>query len=200
MNQHHYYLAPPPVPAGLQRPHTSGGALSKLGLGSDLGSLVNMTADLIPMDLPRVSHDGHLDWRPYGTPMLAQGAALCDQISSAFDNVMSMVEQDRYKGNEGELFTFGPSSAQQVDMPLALPAKDEGSHRRRAKAPSPPQKHQPKGKGQTTAVAAAVISASYFSKVHLYANSRLPMNLPPLSLYGGTPSLHPPPEVAAPPC
>lgn len=37
-------------------------------------------------------------------------------------------------------------------------------------------------KGQTTAIAASVMTGDYFSKVELYANSKLPMDLPPLKL------------------
>lgn len=38
-------------------------------------------------------------------------------------------------------------------------------------------------RGVNDAVSTAVTSTNYFSKANLYANSRLPLNLPPLKLY-----------------
>jgi len=177
VNQH-YYLAPPPPAA--PRPHTSSGPLDKL----HLGSMVNAAANLIPgVDLVR-SLDGRLHWPPCGSGVLNEGAALYEQISSRFDNVMSMIDQDRYHGNESDLFV-----CHQPPAPLPLirdlaggATTDRSLARRKNKQEPPPPRDHPKG--QTTAVAASVISGNYFAKVDLYANSRLPLNLMPLRLYG----------------
>jgi hypothetical protein len=44
------------------------------------------------------------------------------------------------------------------------------------------KKRKDNPKVQTTAVAGTLISGNYFAKVDMYANSRLPLNLPPLQL------------------
>ena len=156
-----------------QRPQTSNGALGKL----NLGSMVNLANEVIPGNLPQFFDDGLPRWHGYGSQLLNQSAALVDQISDRFNEVLTRIDGDRYAGHEKDLFTYqpglvpphGPPSVVTTDR--VLPKKNKKDH----------TKDHPKG--QTTAVAASVISGGYFAKVDMYANSRLPMNLPPLKLY-----------------
>jgi len=145
---------------------------------------MNRATDLIPgVDLARLTDVGHLNWHPCGTKALNEGAALYDQIASRFDNVMSLIDLDRYTGNENDLFVcHQPPAPLQPGYHAAREGTTDRSlaHHKRKHGPPPARDHP---KGQTTAVAASVISGDYFAKVDLYANSRLPLNLPPLRLY-----------------
>jgi hypothetical protein len=153
VNQH-YYLSPPPDVAMVnQRP-----CLGNSGLARLTGSMVNLASGLIPSDLPRFADDSRLHWP-------ASQCNTYDHIMAKFDSVMSSIDQDHYAGGEGELLEAGPSL-------LADQKKHKSAH---------PTRDQPKG--QTTAVASSIMSGSYFAKVDLYSNSRLPTNLPPLRLY-----------------
>ncbi|KAM7203040.1 mono and diacylglycerol lipase [Rhypophila sp. PSN 637] len=180
VTQNHYYLSPPPAPPpppprNSQRPSTSAGLASKLSLGSMLdlaGSLRSGTG------VSRAGEDILPPLNSYKSQFLNQGAALCDQISDRFNDVMTMIDGDRYTGDERELYSWQPNqsslrskSSYNLNAEKGAPRTSRRDHRR----------DQPKG--QTTAVAGAVMSGSYFSKVEFYANSRLPMDLPPLKLY-----------------
>ncbi|KAK3935874.1 alpha/beta-hydrolase [Diplogelasinospora grovesii] len=171
VNHQHYYLAPPPTyQQTSQGPQTSGG-----------GSVVDLADKICPgTGIPQLFDDGLPPWHGYKSQLLSQGAALVDQISSRFDSVMTLIDRDRYAGNEKDLFVWQPPGEQHARQspPSDTSVAERASPKTRNKKPA---KDHPKG--QTTAVAAAVVSGSYFAKVELYANSRLPMGLPPLRLY-----------------
>lgn len=173
----HYYLSPPPTQPSLKSKQSSG-ALSKL----KLGSMVDLTQNMLPQGMK--FDDGLSKWHCQGTQLLNQTAALVDQISHKFNDVMTLIDGDRYHGNEGELFTYQQQAPQQPAQSQALvaaPATAPRGSPRKDKS-----KHKDNPKGQTTAVAASVISGNSFAKVELYANSRLPLKLPPLKLYIST--------------
>jgi len=173
VNQHHYYLSPPPPPQSSQRPSTSSGLPSKLGLGSVLDLAGGMRSGT-----RRSSDDGLASWNghksSHKSQWINQGAALCDQISERFNDVMTLIDGDRFTGNEKDLYSWQPGQSSSSNM-----VDEKGPHRTGRRDHH--RRDQPKG--QTTAVAASVMSGTYFSKVELYANSRLPMDLPPLKLY-----------------
>jgi len=169
VNQHHYYLGPAPPSQAPEQP-SIGGSPSKL----NLGSVLNLAKEMChPKNLdPDVACN---TLQECGTQLLNQSAALYDQISDRFNNVMTMVDADRYVGNEKDLFAWqAPPPAQTPPAPVS---HEKGFSRSKQK---PRPKDNPKGQ---TATAAAVISGSFFAKVELYANSKLPMDLPPLRLY-----------------
>lgn len=104
-----------------------------------------------------------------------------NQLYHRFNDVMTLIDCERFAGNERDLFlcqqgSDAGSSTTDVTTTRGQPtgtSKKKNEHRKQSGHP----------KGQTTGVAASVISGNYFAKVELYANSRLPMNLPPLKLY-----------------
>ncbi|KAI8626327.1 alpha/beta-hydrolase [Xylariaceae sp. FL1651] len=173
VNQHYYLNPPPPhLPPSSVYPSSGGnGALSKLKLGS--------TADLIHLPANVVNQfvdDGLPKWHAYGTQLLNQGAALYDQIWTKFDDVMTLIDRDKFTGNENELFMYqqpGPAATLSPSPPIhpvqhsAIP---KGCQEKKNKKDAP--------KGQTSAVATSFIAGGYFAKVDLYANSKLPLNLP----------------------
>jgi len=164
VNQHHYYLGPPPPPTPDQ-PACSG-PTSKLNLGSVLDLAKEMCN-------PKVIDNNVNALQDCGTQLLNQSAALYDQISDRFNDVMTLIDGDRYVGNERDLFAWqsGQSPSQSPTL-----TGDRGGPKSKPK--SRPRDHP---KGQTSA-AAAVISGNFFAKVELYGNSKLPMDLPPLRL------------------
>ncbi|KAI1424726.1 Alpha/Beta hydrolase protein [Xylaria sp. FL1777] len=170
VNQH-YYLNPPLLPhsSNVYPASGGGGALSKLKVGStpDLihlpGNLVNQIVD-----------DGLPRWHAYGTQLINQSAALYDQISSKFDDVMTLIDRDKFLGDETELFVYqqsihaSPLPSTDVRHQSAL-SKGGLGKKKKGKDPS---------KVEASAVAASSTAGGYFAKVDLYANSRLPWDLP----------------------
>ena len=170
VNQHYYFSPPQPFQQP-QWPQNNSASLSKL----NLGSVINLAEELCPRTrIPVLFDDGLPSWHHYRTQLLNQSAALYDQISSSFDHVVTSIDRDRYGGNEKNSFLYQPSLA---PPPVAGPPLEGAPAKRGKKGQS--KKGQ---KGQTTAVTAFAVSDSYFAKVDLYANSRLPLHLPPFKL------------------
>ncbi|SPQ21342.1 ed56b252-29a9-4ce1-8ca8-a4c537610988 [Thermothielavioides terrestris] len=188
VNQHHYYLAAPP-PHLLQaqapgRPNIDNTPLGKL----DLDSALDLAKDVCQATgIPRLLEDALPRWHGCGNQLVSQGSALVNEISDRFDNVLTMIDQGGYDGKEGDIFAWQPTQAPvqrtgpppppPAPVPSGRPVANRGmpqSSKRGARTEHP--------KGQTTE-AAALASESFFAKVDKYANSRLPMNLPPLKLY-----------------
>ncbi|KAI0005670.1 alpha/beta-hydrolase [Xylariaceae sp. FL0662B] len=169
VNQHYYLSPPPPNPYS----NNNGScALSKL----KLGSAVDLANEIIPGNVVhQVFDDGLPKWHAYGTQLLNQSAAMYDQIWNRFNDVMTLIDRERFVGNENALFMYQPSS-------MPSPPSDPPQQPNQAKGASKKNKRDAP-KGQTSAVASSLISGGYFSKVELYANSRLPPNLTPLHLH-----------------
>lgn len=175
VNQHYYVLAPPAPNGGYHAHQGNPVPLSKL----IIGSAVNLADQLMPGVVPALLNDG-LNLRGGECNQFAgPGAAALNQLGDRFNDVMTQIDRDRYAGNERDLFTYRPDSESDSSTEtttrghqLGKPRKNQSSHRGHATS-----------KGQTAAAAASVLSGNYFAKVELYANSRLPMDLPPLRLY-----------------
>ena len=151
------YLAPP-LP---ERPQKSGNTISKL----NLSSVSNLLDQGVPQCVPGAKYINN--GVPAGTQYLNQGAALCDLISSKFDSVITLIDGDKFNGDERELVVHQAPQpmwpqAQESDRALMKSGKSKGM--------------------VNNSVSTALISANYFAKVNLYANSRLPPNLPPMKL------------------
>ncbi|KAF4538784.1 Lipase class 3 [Lasiodiplodia theobromae] len=93
-----------------------------------------------------------------GNQYMAHTVALCDLISSKLDQIITSIDDEVFSGNEQELVIY--------------------EH--------PPEPHQSSldvSKGNNQNIAAVASYSNHFSKVWLYANSRLPPHLPPLKVY-----------------
>ncbi|KAI1339425.1 alpha/beta-hydrolase [Xylariaceae sp. FL0016] len=179
VNQH-YYLSPALPHSHANNPYQSSNgcaSLSKLKLAS--------AVDLVQLPGNVVNHildDGLPRWHSQATQLLNQGAALYDQIWNKFDDVMTLIDRDRFAGNENALFMY-----QEPTPTPPQPAPKEQAARAPVSAKGRNKKNKRDApKGQTSAVASTLISGGYFAKVELYANSKLPLNLPPLRLYMST--------------
>lgn len=181
VNQHHYYLGPPPpLPPRTETtepPRRSSGTLSKI----NVDSAIDLAKDLCQgSGIQKLFEEAVPSWQGRGNELVCQGNALIDQISNQFNDYLTLIDQDHHKAREKEILAWNPDHLGQ--QPPQLPPSDalvsmksiSKSSRRTHKKDHP--------KGQTTATA-TVVSGSIFTKVDLYANSRLPMNLQPLRLY-----------------
>ncbi|KAK0735400.1 Alpha/Beta hydrolase protein [Apiosordaria backusii] len=183
VNQHHYYLGPPPPFPPRDDPPTrsqsNGCSMNKLNLDSAVDLAKNLCQETGITKL----FDSALSQSPLsdcGSQLVDQSNALLNQISNQFNDVLTMIDRDHYKNHEREILSWQPeqpSQSQELMRVSDSSLSEKSMHK-------PPKRSHRKDhpKGQTTA-AATVVSGSIFSKVELYANSRLPMNLQPLKLY-----------------
>ncbi|KAI0456709.1 alpha/beta-hydrolase [Xylaria acuta] len=177
VNQH-YYLNPPAHPQ-----HYPPNVNSARDEGFNLSMLkLNSTSDLIQGSTNIVNQfvdDGLPKWHAYSTQLINQSAALYDRISCKFDDVMTLIDRDKFTGEENELFMYPQacqtSSSSSDVIRRSAASKDSQGKRNKKKSKDAP-------KGQTSAVAASLITSGYFAKVDLYANSRLPLDLPPFQV------------------
>lgn len=174
VNQH-YYLCQPDSSG--QGPSPNGCALTKLAVGS----AVNLTNQIMPGVLPAILEAGSTCRNGPSNRSEGQNNTSMNQLYHRFNDVMTLIDCERFAGNERDLFlcqqgSDAGSSSTDVTTTRGQPS---GTHKKKNEQ----RKQSGHPKGQTTGVAASVISGNYFAKVELYANSRLPMNLPPLKLY-----------------
>ncbi len=122
-------------------------------------------------------------WHSCGGQLVSQSNALVDEISDRLNHVLTMIDQGGCDGRERDILAWQPGYVPYQPPPAEPPHTSDKRASSRPRRKSHSKEHP---KGQTTA-AAAVVSGSFFAKVELYANSRLPMNLPPLKLYAVAP-------------
>ena len=180
VNQHYYM--PPPLPpqpgppSGHPYLNPNGCAtVSKLRLGSAL----NLANAMTPCNVVHHVFDDQLPrWQSYGNQLINQGVAMSDQMCTRFSNVMTLIDGEKLAGHENDLFMYGygPSSPPPpaASHPPAQPPRPSQSSSRKSRRDEP--------KGQIISGPQSRVSGDYFSKVELYANSKLPLNLPPLQL------------------
>jgi hypothetical protein len=161
------YLLPPP------QDHTLGGKLALIS--SSMSNLPAMLHGPMPECIPgaHIFNDDIPQWHRQGTHMLNQSAALYDQISSKFNSVLSAMDGENFSGDERELWVYNPPGPQ-WQMGQQLQVAEKKNSKKTSK--------QGKDKDNGCPIASAALSSNYFAKVNLYANSRLPDNLPPVKL------------------
>ncbi|KAF8856614.1 alpha/beta-hydrolase [Acephala macrosclerotiorum] len=155
---------PPPLP---QRPQQSG-----IVSNFKLGSVANLLAGNGTGECPATQfiQSGVSPLYLQGTQYVNQGAALIDLISSKFDTIITQIDGEGFSGDERELMVHAP--------PQPMLQQEQAAEYT--------EKSVSKGKSKgmvNNSISSALTSANYFAKVNLYANSRLPPNLPPLKLY-----------------
>ncbi|KAI9762979.1 MAG: hypothetical protein M4579_000042 [Chaenotheca gracillima] len=121
-------------------------------------SLTNLAGTLAAPN--HSSGPGYADWPQKSLECLSQGVDLCDLIGSKLDSVITLIDGERFSGDERELVIF-----QTPSMGL------RGGGGIGAKAGS---------RGLNLAASNNFISTNYFKKADCYANSRLPPYLTPL--------------------
>ena len=154
--------APPQQPP---RPQKS---ISRL----NLASMTNLLQTDVPHYIPgaRIFNDGLSPLQMQGTQYLNQGAALCDQIASKLNEIITLIDGENFSGRERDLAMYHQPEVQ----PLWQQQQPEDTSRGFGKT---------KSKGMVNnSVSSALTMTNYFAKVNHYANSRLPPSLPPLKL------------------
>jgi Lipase (class 3) len=114
------------------------------------------------------------------TEYLNRGAALYDQVASRFNDVISLMDEETFAGNEQDLrltyYQSPPSSPPQL---AAHPVRNGGT----SKALVPARKHVASRSTDCPITQKALTTTNVFAKANMYANSRLPPDLPPLQVY-----------------
>ncbi|KAI9893718.1 MAG: hypothetical protein M1814_005934 [Vezdaea aestivalis] len=124
-------------------------------------SLTNLSsAVLAPI---QAVNDGIGEWHNKATGYLNQGAAFCDQVSSKFNDVITLIDREDFSGEEKDLVLQQQFHKPTIRGGGAIASK--GS------------------KGLNSAATTAVVNTNCFAKANLYANSKLPRKLPPLKCY-----------------
>lgn len=177
MVNQHYYVFASPQPNGEPKGH----AASTYTLTQKLvGSTVNLTNTVMPGVLPTHVDDSHTYGTAHESSLLCQGSAVIDQICERFNDVMTLIDREKYLGNESKLFICQKDSTSST-TDVSTAGQTGSSKKKKDKSA---KKDHSQARGQNTmAAASGGVSGNYFAKVELYANSRLPMNLPPLKLY-----------------
>ncbi|KAI9155068.1 hypothetical protein HJFPF1_07635 [Paramyrothecium foliicola] len=177
VNNHYYLGTQPQSPPRPQTQTPERQQQCQLGLGRFAGSMLNLAKDVVPAQL---YEDGLSAWR--GCNQFADSTtAICGDLSGRFDELMTMIDQEKLCGNESKLFAIQPQAS--LDNNLLAPSTSlvPVSNERGFGKSSNQTKQKPKI--QPTSVAASVVTGNYFSKVEHYANSRLPNDLPRLAVY-----------------
>jgi hypothetical protein len=156
---------PPPQPSKIYK---GGGNISTL----KLASVVNLLSGDVPDRIPGVHYfnNGVPPVYTQGAQYINQGVALCDMISSKLDAVITLIDGERFSGDERDLAVFT------APQPMWQQEQQESGYSDR-------EIGRGKSKGMVNnSVSSALTSTNYFAKVNLYANSRLPFDLPPMKL------------------
>ena len=119
-------------------------------------------ASLRPIARPGDQFDhAHDDWQE-ASPEAVKHEALCGIISSKLDALITSIDSESFGGDEKELEIHdGPSSGTRGGWGSTGQQVSQSANR---------------------AISSAFLGTNYFAKVNLYANAKLPLNLPPLHL------------------
>lgn len=164
VNQHYYLNAPPPQDG--PSPYLAG------GLGGFTGSVANLAKEFT--NVPK-RNDGLGAWYGYSTQVFGSTISTFDEISYRLNNVLTMIDNGGLAGHEMDLFACRqPTRVEQESKEVIKSGKKGSKDRDREKSA--------KSNVQPCDVAASVVRGDYFSKVELYANSKLPKDLPPFAV------------------
>ncbi|KAI1445127.1 alpha/beta-hydrolase [Annulohypoxylon stygium] len=174
-----YYFGPPTLPPPSGNPYTHSNGVCGASK-ANLVAVANIASEMIPGNLGHQICDGLPRWHSYGTQWINQSAAMYDQIRSNFDDLITLIDRDKYVGNENNLFMY---QSHPVPPPPVESSQQVVLHKGTSKKNHKKEAPKATSKAQTSVLASSLASRGYFAKVELYANSKLPPNLPPLHLY-----------------
>ena len=180
VNQHYYINQQPQAQAGQLQPYSN-----PYENGARFGrSMANLARDFGALP---TCDDGLTGWYGYTTNLVSSTVNACDEVASRLNNVLTLIDGEHMKGHEMDLFTCRQPLQQQIvrssteeersgKAPKKIRDKDRSREREKGR-------DKDKSKSQTTDVAASVVKGNYFSKVELYANSKLPKDVAPFAVY-----------------
>jgi hypothetical protein len=186
-----YLLPAPPVPVQAQATGNGGGKKGKKSTEKLASKSSTHLPRILQGDMPNFVpgahffNDGANAWQAQlqGIQQLNQGTALYDLISSKLDAVITGIDGEKFSGDENELY-IDQSAPQTMQWQGPYDGQEQGVVSTRALGfTREGGKKKEKGKeDRSCPVAGAIGGANYFAKVDLYANSRLPPDLPPVKL------------------
>lgn len=153
------YLAPP-----TSHRHKLSHSLSKL----NLSSMTNLLSSDTPEN-PSEYQAANFGVPAYQQQEVMDGLSLRDIICAKFNTIVTLIDGEKFSGDEADL-TLSPSR-----LPLW--------HQEAGYTPQEVSEGRPKGTTKSAKLTLEFSNENYFSKVYLYANSRLPRSLPPMKLY-----------------
>lgn len=127
--------------------------------------------------------DGVSAWYNYSANLVTSTVNVCDDISDRLNNVLTLIDGERMTGHEHDLYSCG--GLRQSDRHQHRTQADHrGSSRsRRGSRDKSRDRGRDRDKERDRGNdAASAIRGDYFSKVELYANSKLPKGLPPMAV------------------
>ncbi|KAF7865867.1 hypothetical protein EAF04_006032 [Stromatinia cepivora] len=166
--QPHTVMAPPPLPPRAQR---NGVAMM------NFRSVTNLLTETSMNDLPCVAaiNNGVAIMSQQTMHHYHQTSALYDTLSSKLCSVVTSIDEERFSGDDRELTVpQHHNPVWQEEKQLETTSRDLMLRSKKSKV------DLKDGKSAETTY------TNYFSKVHDYANSRLPMDLKPMRLYFNT--------------
>ncbi|PSR87110.1 Alpha/Beta hydrolase protein [Coniella lustricola] len=169
VNQHYYLVQGPQPDQPRPAPVASNNSLANLFVGS----AVNLTAKVLPGVSPALLADG----AQCGSKMLDSPCSVTYGMYERFNDLMTLIDRDKYCGNEKDLFIYQPQTS------TSSPATEDSGRGKLVGKPRKDQLAKRDSRGQLPPTVSSTTSSSYFSKVELYANARLPNDLPPFRLY-----------------
>jgi hypothetical protein len=103
----------------------------------------------------------------------SESDALYKLISSKLDAVVTLIDGEKFSGDEKDLWVSPPPAPQNQERQIVVARKDTAKERPNGKL-----------KDETGCpITTTIVNTNYFTKVDLYANSKLPADLPPVKLY-----------------
>lgn len=156
-----YPVMPPSLP---QQSRRNGIGIMKLQ------SVTNLLTGDVPSCLPGASfiNNGVVAITNHSTNHLPQSCPLYDLISSKLCSVVTLIDEEQFSGDDKELVVYQRApSAWQLEHAASRDLA--------------PNKLRSKGKSREE-LPSETTYTNYFSRVNDYANSKLPMNLPPMRL------------------
>ena len=157
VNQHYYYMNGQPAPPRALVPYSN-------------PPKANQPKSNTPSGLPA--------WCGYSANLVSSTVSACDEIASRLNHVLTMIDGEHLKGHETDLFSYHhhPAAMSEEKSSGEKRSRDRrsGNHNR--------NKDRSHSRSQAADVATSVIRGNYFSKVDMYANSRLPRDLAPFAV------------------
>ena len=143
-------------------PETSSRPIPPPVIDNGFPPILSITAPIRPVTPPERPVDDTFFEQQRPSPDAVAHEALRDLISTKFDSVITSIDGEQFGGDEQELFI-------EDDVQSGIRGGWGFGSRQVSR-------------GANRAITTAVIGTNYFAKVNLYANSKLPPNLPPLQL------------------
>lgn len=164
----HYCVAAPGAPGFPRHAQDQGNGRSRVpaALGNPhLGSVANLATDLLPVNLLHFFDNGSPSGRTHGETLVDQRASLYDQLSHQFDSIMTSIDNDQFDSLEVDLSMESCHTSANPAQAVLIPSQKYASRNQLLCSLSP-----------------SIKPGSFFAKVDLYANARLPYDLPPVQL------------------